>query len=151
MEGDVPFLSGFPYICKYRIVNKKNGMYSLPIGVFIILLIIEFFQWRARQWDKQDKKYEQKAFNLYLHLTQFSIEDQAYVLNHSKPFYLRNYFKRMYRFACKRWDETGAVFDDVSELITKSRRSRHLRRRVKILQTWKKVKSLVSAGNSDVK
>lgn len=148
VDGDVPFLSGFPYICKYRIVNKK---YSLPIGVFIILLIIEFFQWRTRQWDKKEREYERKAFNLYLHLTQFSVEDQAYALNHSKPFYLRNHFKRMYRFACKRWDETGAVFDDVSELITKSRRSRHLRRRVKILHTWKKVKSLVSAGNSDVK
>ena len=129
------------FVCKYKIVNRKSDMYTMPIGVLIILLIIAFFQWRARQWDKKEREYERKAHNLYFHLTQFSLEDQAYVLNHGKPFYLRGYFKRMYRFACKRWDETGSIYDAVSELFVKSRRSRQLRRRVKLRQAWRWVQS----------
>lgn len=129
------------FVCNYKKVNRKSDMYSLPIGVFIILLIIEFFLWRARRWDKKEREYERTAFNLYLHLTQFSLEDQAYVLNHSKPFYLRGHFKRMYRFACKRWDESGSIYDAVSELLAKSRRSRQRRRCVKLRQAWRWVQS----------
>jgi hypothetical protein len=114
-------------------------LWELPVGVFIILLFIAFFQWRKKVWDRQEREKEQKALNLYLHLNKFSFEDQAYILNHSKPFYLRGHFKRLYYYACRRWDESGSIYDNVEEIIRSSWKSRRLRRKALARKLWRKV------------
>ncbi len=114
-------------------------LWELPIGVFIILLIIGFFQWMQKKWGQQEREREQKAYNLYFNMNQHSLEDQAYILNHCKPFYKRGALKRLYYFACRRWDETGAIYDDVEEILQNSWKSRRLRRKVWLRKLWRRV------------
>ena len=114
-------------------------IWDLPVVVVVIVLIIAFFQWQQKRWNRQEQDKALKAFNLYLQLSKRPLEEQALFLNHSKPFYLRGRVKRLYYFACRRWDESGNLYDDVEEIIRSSRKSRKLRKKVKLRTLWRKV------------
>lgn len=114
-------------------------LWELPVGVFVILLIIAFSQWRQKRWNRQEQDKELEAYNLYLQLSKKPLEEQAFFLNHSKPFYLRGHLKRLYYFACRRWDESGNLYDDVEEIIRSSWKSQKLRRKVRLRKLWRKV------------
>lgn len=107
---------------------------ELPIGVFLILLVIEFFQYRQRRWDKKEDDRMVKAFQLYVEMAKYSPEQQASELR------IRGFgTRRLYYYACRRWDESGKVYDNMEEAFQNGRKSRKLRRMVRIRHLWRQL------------
>ena len=108
---------------------------ELPAGFCLcfltILLVIGFFQWQQRRWNKQMADRTSDAYRLYEAMARYTPEQQATILK-SRGACTR----RLYYYACRRWDETGNVYDDMEEALQNGRKVRKLRRIIYIREFW---------------
>ena len=108
--------------------------WELPIGVFLIILVIGFFQYQQKRWDKKEDDRMVKAFQLYVEMARYTPEQQATELR------IRGIgARRLYYYACKRWDESGNVYDDMEEALLNGRKSRKLRWIVRLRHLWRRL------------
>ena len=93
----------------------------------MVLLVIGFFQWQQRRWDKGASDRMDEALRLFNEMVRYTPEQQATILKSRG-----SGTRRLYYYACRRWDETGNVYDDMEVALQNGRKVRKLRRIVSI-------------------
>ena len=108
---------------------------DLPAGfclLFILFLLGNaFFRNTQRRWDKKEDDRMAQAYQLYVDLARYTPEQRATELKRRGVG-----ARRLYYYACKRWDESGTIYDDMEEALQNGRKSRKLRRMVRLRHFW---------------